>query len=167
MVATALVGAIATARPAQAQSPIPIRLKLGVLAATDPDVRDVTHSPMFSGEVEVRLPVSQLSVSLGYAYGEKGGTNFRSIPLLVNKIFSPPNPLAGTVGNLYYGAGLGLYFLHRGGHDSGSNTNFGGRGTIGYQFPNPFFVEAQYHMVAGGVKGLSPNGLALYGGYKF
>lgn len=157
----------AMARPAQAQSPVPIRLKLGVLAATESKVRDVTSSPMFSGEVEVKLPISQLSVSLGYSYGKKGGNSFQSIPLMVNKLFSPPNPLAGTLGNIYFGAGVGAYFLHRGGDDSGNSTSIGVRGLVGYQFPNPFFLEAQYQLVAGGVKGLRPNGLLLYGGYKF
>ena len=156
-----------TARPAQAQSPVPIRLKLGALFATDGDVKDVAGSTLFSSEVEVRLPLSQLSVSLGYTYGKKDGDSLQSIPLLINQRFSPPNPLSGTIGNVYFGAGIGLYFLHRGGSGSKSDTKIGGRGLVGYQFPNPFFVEAQYHLVAGGVNGLSPNGPVLYGGYKF
>ena len=166
-----LTGAIAGigvgAQPAQAQSPVPIRLKLGALIATDSDVKKAAGDVLFSSEVDVTIPLAKISVSLGYTYGKKGNSSLTSVPLLVNKLFSPPNPLAGTVGNVYFGAGAGVYFLRRGGYKAATDTKIGGRAFVGYQFPKPYFVEAQYHLVAGGVNGLSPNGPVFYGGYKF
>jgi hypothetical protein len=158
-------------QPAKAQDKLlPIRLKLGVLLPADSDVRDVVGNPVYSGELQIDLPsLGQGRSSLCIGYMERGshGNSFRAVPLTLTRLFSPPNPLAGTTGNLYFGAGAGVYFLHRGGEGSASATKFGIHGVVGYQFPNPWFVEGKYHLVSGGVNGLSPNGLNLFLGRKF
>jgi hypothetical protein len=170
-VAAASVFIAAGPQPAKAQETVlPIRLKLGVLLPTDSDVRDLVGNPIFSGEVQVDLPSlgqGRSAVSLGYLERGSHGNSFRAIPLTLTRFFSPPNPLAGTTGNLYFGGGVGVYFLHRGGDGSANATKFGIHGVVGYQFPNPWFVEGKYHLVSGGVNGLSPNGLDIYVGRKF
>jgi len=159
------------AQPAKAQETVlPIRLKLGVLLPTDGDVKNFVGTPIYSGELQVDLPSlgsGKSSLSVGYMERGSHGNSFRSIPLTLTRLFSPPNPLAGTTGNVYFGAGAGVYFLHRGGDGSDSATKFGIHGVVGYQFPNPWFVEGKYHLVSGGVNGLSPNGLNLFLGRRF
>ena len=65
--------------------------------------------------------------------------------------------------------GIGAYFLQ--GDDgigsSESKTTFGGFAQAGYQFPNPYFVEAKYQLVAEKADGLSANGLMLFVGRRF
>lgn len=66
-------------------------------------------------------------------------------------------------------AELQNYFLHGddGNGDSHDKTTLGGFGQIGYQFPNPYFVEAKYQAVVGKADGLTPNGLLLFVGRRF
>jgi hypothetical protein len=159
------------AAPVKAQETLlPIRLKLGVLLPTDSDVRDFVGNPILGGEVQLDLPASvsgRSAVSLGYMERSSHGKSFRAIPLTLTRFYSPPNPFAGKTGNVYFGGGVGVYFLHRGGPDSDDATKFGIHAVVGYQFPNPWFVEGKYHLVSGGVNGLSPNGLNLFLGRKF
>ncbi len=83
------------------------------------------------------------------------------------RLFSPPNPARGVTGNVYFGAGLGAYFLKATAPGvSESKTRPGLFGVVGYQFPNPFFLEAKYHLT-GKVAGVSANGLALMVGRHF
>jgi hypothetical protein len=103
----------------------------------------------------------------GYSQGSGDGGKLRVIPVTVARVFGPPNPLAGVTGNVYFGVGAGAYFLKASaGGESESKTTLGGFGVIGYQFPNPYFIEAKYH-VAGSVNGISPNGLAILVGRHF
>jgi hypothetical protein len=160
--------------PAQAQSsPLPIRLKLGILNAQDRDVRNHVGSTLYGGEVEVGLPGivgGQTVVSLGYFERRRGGNSFRVIPLTVSRLYSPPNPATGLTGNVYFGFGGGLYYLRRGGDNSDTETTFGGFGVAGYRFPRRVLifdlVEAKFHLVAGSANGLSPNGFTFMAGMQ-
>jgi hypothetical protein len=162
------VGAV-TAK-AQDTGIIPVRVKLGVLYPTDSTTRTATGSVHLGGEVDVALPKllgGKYIVSAGYFNGSDGGNKLRMIPVTIGRYFQPPNPAKSLTGNVYAGAGIGAYFV-RGqvGGVSDSKTTIGGYGSVGYQFPNPFFVEAKYH-IAGKVNGLRPGGLTLMVGRHF
>ena len=169
--AVASVAALSAAKPAQAQQTglVPLRAKLGVFLPSS-DAKDFAGGTQFSGEVDVAIPslgAGRTFFSAGYYRGSKDGNSLRMIPLTVGRLFSPPNPVGGVTGNVYFGLGAGAYLLHTsGGGRSGSKTAPGGFAVVGYQFPNPFFVEAKYH-VAGSVNGISPNGLAIMVGRHF
>ena len=172
---SAVTGAtIAAPHAAQAQvgNIIPIRLKLGVLLPSDRDTKDLAGSTHLSGEIDVSLPSSgggqQSLVSVGYSRGSRHGGTYTVIPVSLTKISSPPNPAGRVTGNVYYGAGVGLYFVKATGipQDEGnyskSRTLFGTSLVAGYQTPFSFFVEAKYHLVIGTIDGYSPNGLSLF-----
>ena len=177
---SALTGAmIAAPHAAQAQvsNIIPIRLKLGVMLPSDRDTKDVSGSTHLSGEIDVALPSSgggqQSLISVGYSRGSRHGGTYTVIPVSLTKISSPPNPAGRVTGNVYYGAGVGLYFvrasglpLDEGGSYSKSRTLFGSSLVVGYQTPLSFFVEAKYHHVIGTVDGYSPNGISLFIGKR-
>jgi hypothetical protein len=152
-------------QPAAAQTGgiLPLRIKAGVLLPED-------GGTAFNGEVDLAIPTlgaGRTLITAGYAEGKENGRRLRIIPVTVARIFSPPNPAAGVTGNIYFGLGVGAYFLRAsGGGVSEEKTRVGGFGVAGYQFPSTFFVEAKYH-VAGKVAGLSPNGVALLLGRRF
>ena len=169
--AAAVIGVGLGHKPAAAQdSPLPIKVKLGVLLPTDGDTKDFAGNTHFMGEVDLNIPlpgVGNTVLTAGYSQGSRGGRKLRVIPLTIAQVFSPPNPAAGLTGNVYFGVGVGAYLLRASGDgDTENKTTFGGFGVVGYQFPNAYFVEAKYH-VAGDVAGLSPNGPAFLVGRKF
>jgi hypothetical protein len=159
-----------TPATARAQSsPIPIRLKLGALLASDGDVRSFSGSPLFAAELDVDLPqvaTGKTRIGIGYYERSKSGRKFTTIPVTISRIFTPPNPTASVTGSPYFGFGVGGYFLRRSGPGGDNELKPGGFGVAGYDFPQKFlgfisFVEAKYHLVAGGANGLSPNGLLV------
>jgi hypothetical protein len=160
---------LAASVPAHAQqSPIPVRLKLGVLNVQDRGTRRHVGSTLFGGEAEVTLPsmaAGQTSIGIGYYERRDNGNSFRVIPITVTRLFSPPNPASSLTGNLYFGAGAGVYYLRKGGTDADDETTLGGFGVVGYQFPKPilFFdsVEAKYHATLGSANGVRPNGISI------
>lgn len=174
-VAVGLVACVASIRPAAAQglasvNPLKARLKIGVLLPGQGDTRTFTGSTHFNAEADIAIPnlgQGRTYASIGYSQGSKNGGRLRSIPLTLTRIFSPPNPVSGVTGNVYFGLGAGAYFLRASGRGASINkTRLGGFGVVGYQFPNPFFVEAKYQFV-GKVAGVSPTGLALMVGRRF
>jgi len=171
-IALGYAGCGLAASPATAQGTgiVPVRVKLGVLLPQDNDTKDFAGSTHLNGEVDVSLPnfgQGKYIFTAGYSQGSRDGGKLRVIPLTVARVFGPPNPLSGIIGNVYFGVGAGAYLLKASSAgDSESKTTIGGFGVIGYQFPNPYFVEAKYH-VAGSVRGISPNGLAILVGRHF
>ena len=171
--ALAVTGALllgVSAVQAQDTGLIPVRAKLGILYPTDTATRNATGSVHLGGEVDVALPKflgGKYFVSAGYLEGSRGGNKLRMIPLTIGRYFQAPNPAKSLTGNVYAGAGLGAYLV-RGqvGAVSDSKTTIGGYGAVGYQFPNPYFIEAKYH-IAGKVNGLRPGGLTLMAGRHF
>lgn len=170
-----LVACAASARPTAAQgvpsiNPLKARLKIGVLLPNQSNTRTFTGSTHFNAEADIAVPnlgQGRTYATIGYSQGSKHGGKLRSIPLTLTRIFSPPNPVSGVTGNVYFGLGAGAYFLRAsGGGVSESKTRLGGFGVVGYNFPNPFFVEAKYQFV-GKVAGVSPTGLALMVGRRF
>src|SRR5688500_5920164 len=85
-----------TPATARAQSsPIPIRLKLGALLASDGDVRTFSGSPLLAAELDVDLPqvaTGKTRISIGYYGRSKSGRSFTAIPVTIARIFTPPNP---------------------------------------------------------------------------
>ena len=158
-------GLAAFTEPAAAQTAgiLPVRIKAGVLLPQD-------GGTAFNGEVDLAVPTpgaGQTMLTAGYAEGRENGRKLRIIPVTIARIFAPPNPVAGVTGNVYFGIGVGAYFLRAsGGGASESKTRPGGFAMAGYQFPSALFVEAKYH-VTGEVAGLSPNGVALLLGRRF
>ena len=157
---------------AQAQDTglIPVRAKLGILYPTSTTTRNATGSVHLGGEVDVALPKlfgGKYFVTAGYFDGSDSGNKLRMIPVTIGRYFQAPNPAKSLTGNVYAGAGLGAYFV-RGqvGGVSDSKTTVGGYGAVGYQFPNPYFIEAKYH-IAGKVNGLRPGGVTLMVGRHF
>lgn len=148
--------------PRSAQAQLALRGKLGAYLPRDRD----TSRTAFLGEADAILPnfgAGRYVVSAGYIQG--GG--LRIVPLTIGRYFSPPNPLGSITGNVYAGVGLGPYFVRASSNgDSQSKTTLGGYAVVGYQLPNPYFVEAKYHLV-GKVGGVRPSGLALAVGRRF
>jgi hypothetical protein len=180
VVALVAVGGAMVASPQTAQAQvsniIPIRLKLGVLLPSDRDTKDLGGNTHLSGEIDVALPFTggsggQTLLSVGYSRGSRSGDSFQVIPVSLTKISSPPNPVGRITGNVYYGGGVGLYFV-KANRDSGSDsfsknrTLFGASLVAGYQTPLAFFVEGKYHLVTGSVEGYSPNGLSIFIGKR-
>lgn len=178
---TALAGAMAAspqAAQAQISKIIPVRLKIGAFLPSDRDTKDLSGNTHFSGEIDVAIPFSggggQPSlISVGYSRGSRGGSSYTVIPVSLTKISSPPNPAGRLTGNVYYGAGIGLYFVRASGipqeegdNFSKSRTLFGASLVAGYQTPLSFFIEGKYHLVTGTVNGYSPNGLSLFIGKR-
>lgn len=167
----ASVAALGVGKPALAQETgaIPLRAKLGLFLPGG-DAKDFAGGTQFSGEVDVAIPslgAGRTFFTAGYYQGSEDGRRLRMIPLTAGRLFSLPNPAGGVTGNVYFGLGAGAYLLRTsGGGRSGSKTAPGGFAVVGYQFPNPFFVEAKYH-VAGSINGISPNGLAVLVGRRF
>ena len=187
LLASSAVMAVLTVAPHVAQAQvshiIPIRLKLGVLLPNDRDTKNLAGNTHLSGEIDVSLPSSgggqQSLISVGYSRGSRHGGTYTVIPVSLTKISSPGNPAKGLTGNVYYGAGFGLYFVRAsgltqyfpGGENgegaslrvySKSRTLFGTSLVAGYQTPFSFFVEAKYHVVIGTIDGYSPNGLSVF-----
>lgn len=174
-IAIGLIACAARAHPAAAQSlpsvnPLKARVKIGVLLPNQSNTRTFTGSTHFNAEADVAIPnlgQGNTYATIGYSQGSKNGGKLRSIPLTLTRLFSPPNPAKSVTGNVYFGLGAGAYFLRAsGGGGSESKTRLGGFGVVGYNFPNPFFVEAKYQLV-GKVAGVSPTGLALMVGRRF
>jgi hypothetical protein len=163
---------------AQISNIIPVRLKLGVLLPTDRETKDLAGSTHLSGEIDVAVPFGggnggQTLLSVGYSRGSRGEGRYQVIPVSLTKISSPPNPVGRVTGNVYYGAGVGLYFVQATGIPGGDGfssskkrTLFGGSLVAGYQSPLAFFVEGKYHLVTGTVEGYSPNGLSIFIGKR-
>ncbi len=159
------------AAPANAQSTgvIPVRAKIGILQRTG-DAKALAGGTAFNIEADVAIPnlgQGKYLVSAGYSQSSGNGGKLRMIPVTIGRYFSPPNPLQSATGNVYFGAGLGPYFVRASnGARSENKTTVGGYGVVGYQFPKQFFVEAKYHIV-GSVAGVNPGGLALMVGTRF
>lgn len=167
--ATALI----PARAAKAQDTglLPVRVKVGALLPTESRTKDRAGDIIPAAELDLRIPrlfgTSGGSTFASIGYQDRGG--LRTIPITISRTFSPKNPLKVVTGAPYFGLGAGVYLLN--GDDkfgsSESKTTFGGFAQAGYQFPNPYFIEAKYQLVAGKADGLSPNGLLLFVGRRF
>ena len=169
----ALGASLSAVSPAQAQDTstlFPVRAKIGVLMPSDKNTRNFSGSTQFNIEADLALPnlgQGKYFVSAGYSQGSRSGNKLRVIPVTIGRMFSPLNPAKSITGNLYFGAGVGPYFLRASnGVASASKTTVGGYGVVGYQLPNPYFVEAKYHL-AGKVAGINPSGLAVMVGRRF
>ena len=171
--ALALAGlTLGAARPASAQDTglIPVRAKIGVLMPTAGGTRDATGSVHFGAEADVALPRlfgGKYMISAGIFQGSDSGNKLRMIPVTIGRFIQAPNPAKSLTGNIYGGLGVGAYFVRAevaGASDS--KVTIGGYGSVGYQFPNPYFIEAKYHLV-GKVNGLRPGGLMVAVGRHF
>ena len=161
----------ARASYAQGTGLLPLRVKIGAVLPTQSQTKDRAGDIIPAAELDLRIPrlfsggKGGTYASIGYQ--DRGG--LRTVPLTLSRTFSPVNPLKVATGNPYFGLGAGVYFLQ--GDDgvgrSQSKTTFGGFAQVGYQFPNPYFVEAKYQLTASKADGLSPNGLVLFVGRKF
>ena len=167
--ALALGAAFLPAPAAHAQSTgiLPLRVKVGALFPTNTNTKDRAGSVIPAGELDLRIP--QFSGRLLRLDWLPRSGRTAHHPLTISRTFGPANPLQAVTGNVYFGLGAGVYFLN--GDDgigsSNSKTTVGGFGQIGYQFPNPYFVEAKYQAVIGKADGLTPNGLAVFVGRRF
>lgn len=68
---------------------LPIRVKVGILNATDGDVRNSVGTPLFQGEVDVALPslsAGKTYISVGYEERSRHGGTFRAIPITVSRV---------------------------------------------------------------------------------
>jgi hypothetical protein len=166
-------GFVCGTKPVAAQGTglVPVRAKVGVFLPRG-DARDFAGSTHFNAEADVTVPIALFGpgrtvVTAGFYQGSDDGRKLRMIPVTIGKVFSPPNPAGRITGNVYFGAGVGAYFLRASDDgDSESKTRPGAYAMAGYQFPSAFFVEAKYHVV-GSVGGISPNGLAIMVGRQF
>ena len=165
--------ALVPARAARAQGTglLPLRAKIGALLPTQSQTKDRAGDIIPAAELDLRIP-RLFSGGKGGTYlsvGYQDRSGLRTIPVTLSRTFSPVNPLKVATGNPYFGLGAGVYFL-QGDNNIGrseSKTTFGGFAQVGYQFPNPYFIEAKYQLTASKADGLSPNGLLLFVGRKF
>ena len=169
----ALGAALIPTQSAHAQDTgvLPVRVKIGALLPSQSETKDRAGDIIPAAELDLRIPKlfsgggGSTFASIGYQ--DRGG--LRTVPITLSRTFGPKNPLKAATGNVYFGAGAGVYFLN--GDDgfgaSQSKTTFGGFVQAGYQFPNPYFIEAKYQLTAGKADGLSPNGLLLFVGRRF
>ena len=172
--AVAALGAALISTPAahaQGTGILPLRVKIGAVLPTQSETKDRAGSIIPAAELDLRIP-KLFSGGKGGTYasiGYQDRSGLRTIPLTISRTFAPINPLKAATGNPYFGLGIGAYFLNgdNGIGSSQSKTTFGGFAQAGYQFPNPYFIEAKYQLVAGKADGLSPNGLMLFVGRKF
>ncbi|HEX8551696.1 MAG TPA: hypothetical protein VF681_09095 [Abditibacteriaceae bacterium] len=160
-----------TAAHAQRTGLIPVRAKIGVNLPRSSATKNFAGNVGYGAEADIALPrlfgAGRTFVSAGYFQNSNNGNKLRMIPVTVGRYFAPPNPVGAVTGNVYFGAGLGPYFLRASsGGASTSKTTLGGFATAGYQFPNPYFIEAKYHLV-GKVGGLNPSSLIIMGGRHF
>ena len=161
----ALCGAaLLTPRLAHAQSTglFPFRAKIGALLPSNSATQDRAGNTIPAAELDIKIPRFLGGSFASIGYQDRG--DLRTIPLTISRTYGPANPLQAVTGNLYFGLGAGVYFLNG---NSSSKTTVGGFGQIGYQFPNPYFVEAKYQAVIGKADGLTPNGLLLFVGRRF
>ena len=172
--AVAVVGAaLMPARAAHAQGVglLPLRVKIGALLPTQSETKDRAGDIIPAAELDLRIPrlFASGSGSTYASIGYQDRSGLRVVPLTLSRTFSPKNPLKIATGNPYFGLGAGVYFLQgdNGFGSSESKTTFGGFAQAGYQFPNPYFIEAKYQLVAQKADGLSANGLMLFVGRKF
>jgi hypothetical protein len=157
---------------AQAQSTgiVPLRVKVGALLPSQSAARDSAGSVVPSAEVDIRIPrfLGADFVSLGIQNRSHNGGKLRVVPITVSRTFQPGNPVGSITGSPYFGVGAGAYILDaRNNGNSDSKIAPGAFGQVGYQFPNKYFVEAKYQVVAGKAAGLRPNGLVLSLGRSF
>lgn len=152
---------------AQSTGLLPIRAKLGVVLPSNTTTKDRVGDVIPTGEIDLRIPRFLGGSFASIGYQERGG--LRTVPITISRTYGPANPLQAVTGNVYFGLGAGVYLLHGddGVGSSNSKTTVGGFGQIGYQFPNPYFVEAKYQAVVGKADGLTPNGLVLFVGRRF
>ncbi len=155
---------------AQTTGLVPVRVKIGALLPSQSATRDNAGSLVPAAEVDIRIPriLGADFVSLGIQTRSNNGGRLRVVPITLSRTFQPGNPLGAITGSPYFGVGAGAYLLNaRSSGDSTSKVAPGGFGQVGYQFPNKFFVEAKYQLVAGKAAGLRPNGLLLSIGKAF
>lgn len=168
----ALLAAGPQAARAQGVGVPAIRVKLGVFLPNDSDTKSFAGSTHYGGEVDLATPVTsggQGFLSLGYTQGRRGGRSYQVIPLGLSKVNYFGNPVAGLTGNIYFGGGVGAYFLHAsgGGTSSQSKTRFGAFLQAGYVTPlSGIFIEGKYHFVNGDLNGLGASGLSVFIGKK-
>ena len=166
-----VVGATALlpARAAHAQDTglLPVRVKIGALLPTDGTTKDEAGDIIPAAELDVRIPRLFGGSFASIGYQDRGG--LRTVPITISRTFGPKNILKPVTGNAYFGLGAGVYLLKGddGIGDSQSKTTVGGFAQAGYQFPNPYFIEAKYQLVAQKADGLSANGLMLFVGRRF
>ena len=172
-VAAVVGAALLPARAAHAQDTglLPLRVKVGALLPTQSETKDQAGDIIPAAELDVRIPklFSGGSGSTFASIGYQDRSGLRVVPLTLSRTFGPKNPLKIVTGNPYFGLGAGVYFLNGddGVGSSQSKTTFGGFAQAGYQFPNPYFIEAKYQIVAQKADGLSANGLMLFVGRRF
>jgi hypothetical protein len=166
----ALLSVAPHAAQAQSTGLVPFRVKIGALLPSQSATRDSAGSVVPSAEVDMRIPrfLGADFVSLGIQDRSHNGGKLQVVPVTISRTFQPPNPVGGITGSPYFGVGGGAYFLNaRNNGDSKSKVAPGVFGQAGYQFPNKFFVEAKYQVVAGKAAGLRPDGLILSIGRSF
>jgi hypothetical protein len=144
-----------------------VRAKVGIYR---PSADNVASKTNILGEADFVLPKfsnGKYVASVGYTSGSGSDGKLTVVPVTIGHYFQAPNPIGSVTGNIYYGAGLGPYWVKatRSG-STDSKVTVGGYGVVGYQFPSQYFLEAKYH-VAGKVNGVNPGGLAIAIGKSF
>lgn len=158
------------AAQAQTTGIVPVRVKVGALLPSQSATRDNAGSVVPAAEVDIRIPriLGADFVSVGIQSRSKDGGKLRVIPITLSRTFQPPNPVGRVTGSPYFGVGAGAYILNgRNNGNSDSKVAPGGFAQAGYQFPNKYFLEAKYQVVAGKAAGLRPNGVVVSIGRSF
>ena len=169
--AVATVVALVSLMPAAHAQDTGLRVKVGADFAQGSG-RSFAGDTRYAAEAELMLPKilpgsGTTGVNIGFSQSRKDGRELRIIPVTVEKVFAPPNPVKRATGYVYYGAGVGAYMLHASGNGSSdTKTAPGGFGMVGYQLPCKYFIEAKYS-ITGTVNGTNANGLALMVGKSF
>jgi hypothetical protein len=152
----------------------PISIKLGAFLPSDGNVRDSFDSSWLAlgadyafSKTAADTPVLPLAY-LDYTGDSKHGVNAQLYGIGVG-VRAYPNRNAGQEIIPFYGAGIGLDFLHAsgGGASSTTNTQIGGKLELGAELNSGPFLEAEYQEVPQKVDGVRASGFNIMIGDRF
>ncbi len=132
----------------------PIRVQIGGFFPTDSTVTSVLRRTALYGGISYDFmggkgvnPTTE-GVYVDASYNSGGGNHATivgvGVQARVNASTAGASALGG--GNLYFGAGIGLYFINTNFVGSSNFQEFGGRVFIGYELPQGFFLEGGFHV---------------------
>jgi hypothetical protein len=172
------LGALATAPAAHAQYftsvAQPIRVDIGGFFPTDSTVTSTLRRTAIYGGVSYDINSSKgvnptvEGIYLDASNNSDGGVHATIIGLGVQaRIYANGTnaPTTGS-GSLYFGGGLGVYFVNTSFLSDSNHTEFGGKVFLGYELTQGLFVEGGFTYITS-VNGVNPSGFTAVIGYKF
>jgi hypothetical protein len=152
----------------------PIRVDIGGFFPTDSTVTSTLRRTALYGGVSYDImggkgvnPTTE-GVYVDASYNSSGGLHATIVGLGVQARVSASSAGGSMVGggNLYFGGGLGVYFVNTSFLASSNYTEFGGKVFVGYEFSQGFFLEGGFTYITS-INGVNPSGFTAVIGKKF